>query len=173
MDKASVRDVNSLMNEMVSYLVRCYSKVHIEESDHKKRSEVPPLSYALTASRDQAINYTSLVLQGVFDPDVPVPKLPHSPLYKPLLEGGLPSGFIVDLIKATNGDWQDFKTVFTPLLQSLVTEGRSSSIVDTTYRPSLIALTELCEIKMPGNNRPICQLLSEMVSKKRKKNLVK
>ena len=100
----------------------------------------------------------------MFDPDLPVPKLPHSPLYKPLLEGGLPSGFIVDLIKiTTDSGWQDFKTVFTPLLQSLVTEGRSSSIVDTTYRPSLIALTELCEIKMPGNNRPICQLLSEMV----------
>jgi len=163
-EKNPVRDVNSLMNEMFSYLLICYSKVHNEENDRKKRSSVPPLSVALTASRDQAINYISLVLQGLFDPDLPVPKLPHSPLYKPLLEGGLPSGFIVDLIKiTTDSGWKDFKTVFTPLLQSLVTEGRSSSIVDTTYRPSLIALTELCEIKMPGNNRPICQLLSEMV----------
>ena len=64
-DKASARDVNSLMNEMTSYLVRCYSKVLIEENDHKKRSSVPPLSVALTASRIQTVNYTSLVLQGV------------------------------------------------------------------------------------------------------------
>jgi len=163
-DKASARDVNSLMNEMTSYLVRCYSKVLIEENDHKKRSSVPPLSVALTASRIQTVNYTSLVLQGLFDPDPPAPKLPHSPLYNPLLEGKLPSGYIVDLIKTTSDtNWEEFKMVFTPLLQSLVTEGRSSSIVDTTYRPSLIALTDLCEIKMSGNNRPICQLLSEMV----------
>ena len=102
--------------------------------------------------------------EGLFDPDPPAPKLPHSPLYNPLLEGKLPSGFIVDLIKTTSDtNWEEFKMVFSPLLQSLVTEGRSSSIVDTTYRPSLIALTDLCEIKMSGNNRPICQLLSEMV----------
>ena len=43
-------------------------------------------------------------------------------------------------------------------------EGRSSSIVDSTYRPSLMALTELCEIKVGTNSRPICQLLIEMVS---------
>ena len=53
------------MNEMTSYLVRCYSKVLIEENDHKKRSSVPPLSVALTASRIQTVNYTSLVLQGI------------------------------------------------------------------------------------------------------------
>ena len=66
MDKAPVRDANSLMNEMFSYLLRCYSKVHNEESDRKKRSSVPPLSVALTAARDQTINYISLVLQGIF-----------------------------------------------------------------------------------------------------------
>ena len=65
-EKNPVRDVNSLMNEMFSYLLICYSKVHNEENDRKKRSSVPPLSVALTASRDQAINYISLVLQGIF-----------------------------------------------------------------------------------------------------------
>ena len=64
-EKNPVRDVNSLMNEMFSYLLICYSKVHNEENDRKKRSSVPPLSVALTASRDQAINYISLVLQGI------------------------------------------------------------------------------------------------------------
>ena len=64
------------------------------------------------------------VFEGLFDPDPPAPKLPHSPLYNPLLEGKLPSGFIVDLIKTTSdATWEEFKMVFTPLLQSLVTEG--------------------------------------------------
>ena len=65
-----------------------------------------------------------LFSKGLFDPDPPAPKLPHSPLYNPLLEGKLPSGFIVDLIKTTTDtNWDEFKMVFTPLLQSLVTEG--------------------------------------------------
>ena len=64
------------------------------------------------------------VFEGLFDPDPPAPKLPHSPLYNPLLEGKLPSGYIVDLIKTTSDtNWEEFKMVFTPLLQSLVTEG--------------------------------------------------
>ena len=160
-------DANGLTNTMTAYLIDCYGRVK-EELDHKKRSETQPLSDALSASRAQVINFTSLVIQGVFDNSAPLPKLPFSPLYKPLLNVKLPSGFILDLITATHDHgWEEFKTVFAPLLQSLAMEGRSSSIVDATYRPSLIALTELCEIKITGtNNRPICQLLSKMVRKK-------
>ena len=157
-------DANGLINSMTAYLIDCYGRVK-EELDHKKRSETQPLSDALSASRAQVINFTSLVIQGVFDNTTPLPKLPFSPLYKPLLEVKLPAGFILDLITITHEHgWEEFKTVFAPLLQSLAMEGRSSSIVDSTYRPSLIALTELCEIKITGtNNRPICQLLSKMV----------
>ena len=160
-----MRNVNSMADEMTLYLVRCYSRVHGQELDHKKRSAMPPMSEALAAARSQIINYTSLAIQGVFDPDAPVPKLPHSPLYKPLLDVSLPPGFILDLIASTlDHGWADFKAVFGPLLQCLVMEGRSSSIVDSTYRPSLIALTDLCDIKIAGSNRPICQLLTELVS---------
>lgn len=160
-----MRDANSLTNEMTAYLIRAYSRIVKQDFEHKKRSSVPPLSDAISAARSQITNYTSLVLQGLFDEDSKtVAKLPHSPLYKPLLEEGLPSGFILDLIASTlEHNWQEFSLVFTPLLQSLVMEGRSASIVDATYRPSLMALTELCDIKIAGNNRPICQLLTEMI----------
>ena len=153
-----------MTNEMTTYLMGSYTR--IEEIENKKRSVAlaSPMCDALSAARAQIINYTSLVIQGIFDPDVPVPKLPHSPLLRPLMNEGLPSGFLIDLIAATTShDWQEFKTVFRPLLQSLVMEGRSSSIVDATYRPYLNALTDLCDIKIAGNNRPICQLLTEMV----------
>jgi len=158
------RNMNTLINEMTSYLMQCYARSHQEEKDQKKRATVPPLSDALLYSRTQIINYTSLVIQGIFDPDAPHPKLPHSPLYKPLMDTSImPAGFIVDLITITsNNGWEEFKTVFSPLITCLVMEGRSSSIVDATYRPSLMALTELCEIKVGTNNRPICQLLIEM-----------
>ena len=77
----------------------------------------------------------------------------------------LPLGFIVDLINNTfNNSWDEFKTVFSPLIQSLIMEGRESSIVEATYTHSLTALKELCEIKIAGNNRPICQLITELVS---------
>ena len=153
------------MDEMSKYLITTYSKTLNQESDHKNSSS-SPLCEALTASRTQTINYTSLVIQGIFDPDVPVPKLPHSPLHQPLLDGAMPNKFVFDLMETTtNHSWQEFKSIFMPLVQSLVRDGRYSSIVDATYRPSLMALSELCEIRLGGkNNRPICQLLTEIVS---------
>ena len=165
-DKASQRNPNSLNDEMVQYLISCYARVHSEESDHKKRSSASPLFEALTASRTQVINYTSLTIQGVFDPDTPVPKLPHSPIHKQVAEGTLPPKFIFDLVETTTtASWAEFKAVFMPLIQSLVRDGRYSSIVNATYRPSLSALVDLCEIKVGGKNmRPICQLLTEIVS---------
>jgi hypothetical protein len=162
--KASKRDMNTLVDEMTSYLTKCYSKINDEEHNHKKRATVPPLSDALAAARSQCVTYASLVIQGLFDPDEPMAKLPHSPLLKTLLDQSLPHGFLIDLISVTTShSWQEFKDVFTSLLQCLVMDGRSSSIVDATYRPSLTALTELSDIKIGGNNRPICQLLTEMV----------
>ena len=60
-------------------------------------------------------------IQGLFDPDAPHPKLPHSPLYKPLMDTSImPAGFIVDLITMTsNHGWEEFKTVFSPLITCL------------------------------------------------------
>jgi len=116
-EKSSQRNANSLMDEMTKYLITTYSKTLNQESDHKNSSS-SPLCEALTASRTQTINYTSLVIQGIFDPDVPVPKLPHSPLHQPLLDGAMPNKFVFDLMETTtNHSWQEFKSIFMPLVQ--------------------------------------------------------
>lgn len=131
---------------MFTYLTQCYAR--IDDSDYKKKANYSPLSEALTGARTQCVNYASLVVQGVFDPEAGSLKLPFSPILKPLLEQTLPAGFIIDLIKETAVKWDDFKTVFGPLIQCLVMEARTSGIVDATYRPSLLALTDLCDIKV-------------------------
>jgi hypothetical protein len=61
--------------------------------------------------------------------------------------------------------WDDFTLVFGPLIEGLVFEMRAGSIVDSSYKPALLALTELAEIRDSGasTNRPICKLLTEMV----------
>ena len=61
--------------------------------------------------------------------------------------------------------WDDFVGVFGPLVAGLLFEIRAGSIIDSSYKPALLALTELAEIRESGtsNNRPICKLLTEMV----------
>ena len=72
--------------------------------------------------------------------------------------------FLTDLIVDTaSTDWSAFSQVFTPLVRALVGQVRASTIVDMAYKPALIALCEMVEIKVPGTkNRPVCQLLTEM-----------
>ena len=62
-------------------------------------------------------------------------------------------------------NWNDFVTVFSPLIEGLVFEMRSGSIVDSSYKPALMALADLCDIRDTStNNRPMCKLLIEMVN---------
>ena len=54
------------------------------------------------------------------------------------------------------------KEIFEPVLRCLVSEVRSSNIVDIgNYRKAVSALSELSEISIE-KNRPICQLMTEM-----------
>lgn len=71
-------------------------------------------------------------------------------------------------ITISSKNWDDFVRVFSPLIDGLVFEMRAGSIVDSSYKPALLALTELAEIREAGgsNNRPICKLLIEMVIEK-------
>ena len=61
--------------------------------------------------------------------------------------------------------WHDFRIVFTPLIEGLLLEMRAGAIIDSSYKPALLALAELADIRESGttNNRPICKLLTEMV----------
>ena len=54
------------------------------------------------------------------------------------------------------------KEIFEPLLRSLVSEARSSKIVEFgNYRKAVTALSELSDISIE-KNRPVCQLMTEM-----------
>ena len=109
------------------------------------------------------MNYSALVCQGYFDQHHVRSKLTESPLLSPLLKQAMPTGYLLDLIIEVSSDWRSFTEVFSPLLRCLVAEVRSSNVIYCEYKQALIALSEMCEIRLPSsNNRPICQLLTEM-----------
>ena len=87
-----------------------------------------------------------------------------TPLFEPLLKQTLPSGYLVDMINyATMEFGGGGKEIFEPLLRSLVSEARSSNIVESgNYRKAVTALTELSDINIE-KNRPVCQLMTEMI----------
>lgn len=119
---------------------------------------------ALNAAKAQSIQYTALVCQGCFALNQVRSHLSESPLLRPLLKQSIPNGFLLDLIIELHVDKESFKDVFGPLLRCLVSEVRSSNVLYCEYKEALIALCEMCEIRLPpaSNYRPICQLLTEM-----------
>lgn len=178
-----VDEKGQLKQRMVGYLFKCYQAVEAQERTQKKKCSVPPLSEVIAISRSQTIQYASLVAQGCFDTSQAATSgaIASSPFFEPLLKQTLPNGFLLDLIIDASGDWPTFTRVFGPLVRNLVSEVRTcGGIVDSGYKPALIALSELCEISVPGsagqttaaaaasastgskNLRPICQLLTEM-----------
>jgi len=179
---AQVEEKGAMKQRMIEYLLKCYQNVETQERVQKKKSSVPPLSDVIAASRAQAIQYASLVIQGCFEKE--------QASYQPCSQGqewwyalqyfktqqssepavlNHPTQsnnwqFITDLIVDTSTtDWPTFSKIFTPMIRALISKARGSNIVNHGYMPALLFLMELCEIKVPGTkNRPICQLLTEM-----------
>ncbi|XP_059086055.1 ubiquitin conjugation factor E4 B-like [Tigriopus californicus] len=156
----------SLQDSIVAYLFNCYERIAEEERTYKKRASIPVVSDLMTSALTQVLQFTSLVLQNVFDTENNVCGIAHSALAKPLLEQTMPMGFLVDLVSHTSGEWDTFKTIFSPLMESIIAEARKSSLVDSSYKTPIIAMTELCELKTTGagsgGQRPFCQLLTEL-----------
>lgn len=89
-----------------------------------------------------------------------------SPLLMPLLNETLPSGLLIDLATQYHNDWSAFSKIVSPLLRGLWQRMRSSSILDNRHRMPLVALQQLCDIKVGGNRagfRPFAQLIVEQV----------
>ncbi|XP_018324068.1 ubiquitin conjugation factor E4 B isoform X2 [Agrilus planipennis] len=161
---------NELNNEIPSlklalhYLMISYAKVGVEERNNPKRSSIPPLSDILSDLREQLINYTALILQGlIFQPAPNALKEGKSPILVPLLQQTLPRGFISELVARTYTSPDCFANIFTPLLQDLFSMMQTASIVGNEHRQPLQALGELAEIRCGpnGNLRPICKLLTQ------------
>ena len=107
----SKKTLEGLEDWLLAYLFQSWARVGEEERNNKKRSAVPPLSEVLVISRAQILLYASLSLQNVFAVGPKYTSLPFSPLKKPLVEQTIPSGFLVDLVQTTAGDWDTFKMV--------------------------------------------------------------
>ena len=150
--------------DMFRYLVECYEDVGKEERNNKKKLSLSSLSNAFAASRNGIIMYTCLVCSGTFETEIQgSATVTSTPIFEPLLKQKLPSGFLIDIINyATMEFGNGGKEIFEPLLRCLISEARSSNIVELgNYRKAVSALCELSDISME-KNRPICQLMTEM-----------
>ena len=162
--KLKIKDAFDVKDDMFKYLVQCYEDVGIEERNNKKKMTLSPLSNAIAASRNGIIMYTCLVCSGTFETNMQSStSIMSTPIFDPLLKQKLPHGFLIDMINYATAEFGNKgKEIFEPLLRCLVSEARSSNIVELgNYRKALSALTELSDISIE-KNRPICQLMTEM-----------
>lgn len=91
-----------------------------------------------------------------------------SPLLVPIINQTLPSGLLYDIAIQSYSEYTVFQKIFTPLVRGLWQRMRCGSILDNRHRMPLMALQQLCEIRiMPANGtvsiRPFAQLISEQV----------
>jgi hypothetical protein len=149
---------------MFRYLAQCYQDVGVEERNNKRKMTLSQLAEAFSASRKGIVMYSCLVCSGTFETEIQDTSTTSStPLFEPLLKQTLPSGFLVDMINyATLEFGGGGREIFEPLLRSLVSEARSSNIVENgNYRKAVAVLSELSDISIE-KNRPVCQLMTEM-----------
>ncbi|ODN01348.1 Ubiquitin conjugation factor E4 B [Orchesella cincta] len=151
-------DAASLLTE---WFLESIERSYNEERNHPKRSNNPRVQHLLHEIRCQGTNYIGLVLQGAFCET----KSHTSPLLSPLLNDKLPSGLLTDLATLYHTDWSAFSKIFSPLIRGLWQRMRSGSILDNSHRMPLVALQQLCEIKVASPTgagvRPFAQLLIE------------
>ena len=162
--KLSQTQSYNIKEVMFRYLTQCYQDVGVEERNNKKKMSLSQLAEAFSASRKGIVMYSCLVLSGTFETEMQATATTSStPLFEPLLKQTLPSGFLIDMINyATMEFGGGGKEIFEPLLRSLVSEARSSKIVEFgNYRKAVTALSELSDISIE-KNRPVCQLMTEM-----------
>ncbi|KAF7992765.1 hypothetical protein HCN44_005109 [Aphidius gifuensis] len=155
------------------YLFDCFKRVSIEESNHPKRSNVPPISDVLANLRSQIVQYSSLVLQNIIGiPDNDNNNSNNnnidkklSPLLNPLLCQTLPRGYLHELVTKIHTNTLIFNSIFIPLLQGIYLSMQQSSLVGNTHRRPTEALEELIDIRIgtTGNIRPICKLITQQI----------
>ncbi len=180
------KNVSCVADSMMDYLLQCYERVETENRDLKKvlfdlrfvfrrimyhqttfsffqKSKEPPFMQALMASWESIVEFSCLVLRGCFDTsqDSSV-AMPHSALLKPVLEQKLPGGFLLLVMEKKGYEWEEFREIFAPLMENLVRETRRASLVESSSRAPLLAIAELCDLRLNSNARPFCRLLTEL-----------
>lgn len=145
------------------YIVEAYERIEQELKDVNMKPFAAQMKETLTEARLICVNYAALVLTNGFSP-LSVDVNPTSSLLTYFVLHQWPRGFLIELIVSTYNEYGIdglFRSIFEPLLQSLWQEMLGvCSFGDEKYKLPLQGLTELCDVQVGSNNRPICQLVS-------------
>lgn len=142
--------------ELINYLLDCYENVAVEERTNPKRASVPPLSEVLSIARLQCVHHTALILQGIIFANRS--ETASTLLLPYLLSHNLPRGFL-SLLVITLPDKESLRKIFVPILHRLGQLVSCLSLDTDDYKEPLSVLSELCELKLLNNSRPICSLM--------------
>ncbi|KAI9530903.1 Ubiquitin conjugation factor E4 B [Dissostichus eleginoides] len=145
--------------EMLNYLIERFDSVGMEERKAPKICSQPNASQLLSNIRSQCISHVALVLQGTLTQ-------PRSPLHQSLLVPyllcrNLPYGFIQELVRITQQEEEVFSQIFIPILRGLALAVKECSFDSDNFKFPLMALAELCEIKL-GKTHPVCSLATSL-----------
>ncbi|KAF3860307.1 hypothetical protein F7725_000562 [Dissostichus mawsoni] len=145
--------------EMLNYLIERFDSVGMEERKAPKICSQPNASQLLSNIRSQCISHVALVLQGTLTQ-------PRSPLHQSLLVPyllcrNLPYGFIQELVRITQQEEELFSQIFIPILRGLALAVKECSFDSDNFKFPLMALAELCEIKL-GKTHPVCSLATSL-----------
>ncbi|XP_029663041.1 ubiquitin conjugation factor E4 B-like [Formica exsecta] len=164
-----IRGDNSSEPKSFTYLLDCYSRIAIEEINHRKQSSVllsDTLSDVVTILKAQCVHYSSLVLQGLIGicQAAVIPKC-TTYLYYRILSRNLPWGYLDELVARTYTNLNMFDNIFTPVLKQLCIAIHTASFYDNTPRRPIEALGELIEICCGPNSltHPIWSLITNEV----------
>ncbi|ELT92164.1 hypothetical protein CAPTEDRAFT_182882 [Capitella teleta] len=113
----------------------------------------------LVEARKQCVSHFSLALLGTFSPEPPTLMSP-SLLLPFIIHQRLPCGFLHDLVTFCTAD-ESLVSIFRPLLYSLSSMMSSLSLDTDDFKYPLMALNELCDIKVE-NTRPISNLITSL-----------
>lgn len=142
--------------ELINYLLDCYESVAVEERTNPKRTSIPPLSEVLSIARLQCVRCTALVLQGILFANRS--ETASTLLLPYLLSHNLPREFL-SLLVTTLPDKESLRKIFVPIIHRLGQLVSCLSLDTDDYKEPLSVLSELCEIKLSNNCRPICSLM--------------
>lgn len=145
---------------VLRYLLECFGRVHTERNMNQKRTSDDKWVDSLNAANSAIINFISLLLTG----KLANKKIenPSHPLFQIMIEDRdtIPRVFILDFISHISKDY--FKSIFEPILYSLLRKIRTGSIANDKDKIPLEILAELCEIKLGNSERPFCLLLTSL-----------
>jgi len=152
------------LKKQLRYLFHCYERVATEERSYPKRSDEARWKELLATARKMCVKQMLFILSGGIEANANQSE--GALLLLPFLleeRDIFPRGFLADLVEIAHLDGV-LDEIFSPILMALGERIKTTSMVDETWRAPLLAIAELCEIRLPHSQRPICSLLTKLPS---------